>query len=128
MFVMMTVGCMVFARLMLVPRAFLFPIVIVFCVLGAYAPDSQMSDVWIMLAFGIVGLAMEYARFPLAPFVVGFVLAPLAEGKLRSGLMMSAGSIEPLFTRPISLGLICVAVAACLWSIRNELKRPSSQL
>lgn len=127
MFVMMTVGCVIFARLMLVPRAFLFPIVIVFCVLGAYAPDSQMSDVWIMLAFGGVGLAMEYARFPLAPFVVGFVLAPLAEGKLRSGLMMSAGSIEPLFTRPISLGLICVAMAACLWSIRSEFKRPSGQ-
>lgn len=128
MFAMMTIGCVVFARLMLVPRAFLFPIVIVFCVLGAYAPDSQMSDVWIMLAFGAVGLAMEYARFPLAPFVVGFVLAPLAEGKLRSGLMMSAGSIEPLFTRPISLGLICVAVTACLWSIRSELKRPVGPL
>jgi putative tricarboxylic transport membrane protein len=121
MFLLMTVGCLVFARLMLIPRAFLFPVVIVFCVLGAYAPDSQMSDVWIMLAFGAVGLAMEYARFPLAPFVVGFVLAPLAEGKLRSGLMMSAGSIEPLFTRPISLTLICVAAASCLWSIRREL-------
>jgi len=124
MFVMMTAGCVVFARLMLMPRAFLFPIVIVFCVLGAYAPDSQMSDVWIMLTFGAVGLAMEYARFPLAPFVVGFVLAPLAEGKLRSGLMMSAGSIEPLFTRPISLGLICVAVLSCLWSVWSELRRP----
>ena len=123
MFILMTAGCLLFARLMLVPRAFLFPVVIVFCVLGAYAPDSQMSDVWIMLAFGAVGLAMEYARFPLAPFVVGFVLAPLAEGKLRSGLMMSAGSIEPLFTRPISATLIAVAIATCLWSIAAEIRQ-----
>ncbi|MBM3534791.1 MAG: hypothetical protein FJX60_17320 [Alphaproteobacteria bacterium] len=122
MFLLMTLGCLLFARLMLIPRAFLFPIVIVFCILGAYAPDTQMSDVWIMLVFGAAGLAMEYARFPLAPFVVGFVLAPLAEGKLRSGLMMSAGSIEPLFTRPISLALICVALVSCVWSIRSELK------
>jgi putative tricarboxylic transport membrane protein len=123
MFVLMTAGCLLFARLMLIPRAFLFPLVIVFCVLGAYAPDSQISDVWIMLAFGAVGLAMEYARFPLAPFVVGFVLAPRAEGKLRSGLMMSAGSIEPLFTRPISLALICIAIASCLWSIVGEFRQ-----
>jgi len=122
MFLFMTVGCLLFARLMLIPRAFLFPVVIVFCILGAYAPDSQMSDVWIMLIFGAVGLAMEYARFPLAPFVVGFVLAPLAEGKLRSGLMISAGSIEPLFTRPIPLALICIALVSCLWSIRSEIK------
>jgi putative tricarboxylic transport membrane protein len=122
MFVLMTAGCVLFAYMMLVPRAFLFPMVIVFCVLGAYAPDSQWSDVWIMLAFGAVGLAMEYARFPLAPFVVGFVLAPLAEGKLRSGLMMSAGSIEPLFTRPISLALISVAAAMCAWAIIGEFR------
>ena len=42
MFVLMTAGCLLFARLMLIPRAFLFPVVIVFCVLGAFAPDSQM--------------------------------------------------------------------------------------
>jgi putative tricarboxylic transport membrane protein len=107
---------------MLVPRAFLFPIVIVFCVVGAFAPDSQLSDVWIMLAFGAVGLAMEYARFPLAPFVVGFVLAPLAEGKLRSALMASDGSLWPLLTRPIAASLLAIAVVSCAWPAWRELR------
>ena len=60
MFAIMTAGCVAFAKLMLVPRAFLFPLVIVFCVVGAFAPDGQMSDVWIMLVFGGLGLALEY--------------------------------------------------------------------
>ena len=123
MFALMTVGCVIFARLMLVPRAFLFPLVIVFCVVGAYAPDSQISDVWIMLIFGIVGLALEYARFPLAPFVVGFVLGPLAEAKLRTALMTSAGSMLPLLQRPIALGLTLVAVTTCLWPLLRLLRR-----
>ena len=115
MFLLMTGGCLLFARLMLVPRALLFPMVIAFCLMGAYAESAQVSDVWIMLGFGAFGLAMEYARFPLAPFVIGFVLAPMAEAKLRSALMMSAGSVAPLFTRPISLLLLLVAAATLLW-------------
>ncbi len=120
MFALMTGGCILFARLMLVPRAFLFPLVIVFCVVGAFAPDGQMSDVWIMLIFGVIGLAMEYARFPLAPFVVGFVLGPLAEAKLRTALMSSAGSLMPLFNRPIAGFLLAVALATCLWPLYRD--------
>jgi putative tricarboxylic transport membrane protein len=120
MFATMTLGTLVFARLMLVPRAILFPLIVVFCVLGAFAMDGQISDVWIMLLFGLVGLAMEIARFPLAPFVIGFVLAPLAEGKLRSALMISDGSLWPLVTRPISLLLLLVSVACFVWPFWRE--------
>ncbi|MBL8701338.1 MAG: tripartite tricarboxylate transporter permease [Alphaproteobacteria bacterium] len=123
MFAIMTGGCVLFARLMLVPRAFLFPLVIVFCVVGSFAPDSQLSDVWIMLAFGVAGLAMEYARFPLAPFVVGFVLGPLAEAKLRTALMSSAGSLAPLVQRPIAAALLAVALVTCLWPLYRDLRR-----
>jgi len=120
MFATMTLGTLVFARLMLIPRAILFPLIIVFCAIGAFAMDGQISDVWIMLLFGLVGLAMEIARFPLAPFVIGFVLAPLAEGKLRSALMISDGSLWPLVTRPISLLLLLVSVACFVWPIWRE--------
>lgn len=123
MFAIMTAGCVLFAKLMLVPRAFLFPLVIVFCVVGAFAPDGQMSDVWIMLVFGGLGLALEYARFPLAPFVVGFVLGPLAEAKLRTALMSSAGSLLPLVQRPIALALFSLAMVTCLWPMLRPLLR-----
>jgi putative tricarboxylic transport membrane protein len=115
MFALMTAGTLLFARMMLVPRAILFPLVVVFCAIGAYAVDGQIADVWIMLVFGVVGLAMELARFPLAPFVIGFVLAPLAEGKLRSGLMISDGSLLPMITRPISLLFVVISLVCFVW-------------
>ncbi len=81
-----------------------------------------MFDVWVMLVFGVVGFAMERAGYPLGPFVIGFVLAPLGEAKLRSGLMMTAGGIEPLFTRPLSAMFLAVAAVLLVWSIRSELR------
>lgn len=123
MFLFMTVGCVLFARLMLVPRAFIFPTVLVFCVIGAYALNNQVFDVWVMLAFGLIGYGLEYARVPLAPFVIGMVLAPLAEGQLRSGLMASAGSLAPLYQRPIATAFLLVAAAMLAWSLAGERRR-----
>ena len=119
MFLLMTVGCVVFARLMLVPRAFIFPTVLVFCVIGAYALNNVVFDVWVMLAFGLIGYGLEYARVPLAPFVIGMVLAPLAEGQLRSGLMASGGSLAPLYQRPIAAAFLLVAAAMLVWSLAS---------
>ena len=81
MYLMMTGMVGFVARLMFVPRAFILPVVMVFCVIGAYALDNTMFDVWVMLAFGLVGFFLERARVPLGPFVIGFVLAPLGRGQ-----------------------------------------------
>jgi len=114
MFVAMLGSVHVVARVMYVPRALLLPVILVFCIVGAFGLDNTMFDVWVMLGFGVLGYAMERAGFPLGPFVIGFVLAPLMEEKLRSGLMMTAGSIEPIYTRPLPLIFTLIAVALLL--------------
>ncbi|MCB2011287.1 MAG: tripartite tricarboxylate transporter permease [Geminicoccaceae bacterium] len=108
------------ARLATIPRQFLLPVIIVFCVVGSFGLDNTMFDVWVMLVFGLIGFALERARYPLGPFVIGFVLAPLMEEKLRSGLMMTAGSITPIFTRPVALVFLIAAVALLTWSLVSE--------
>ena len=60
---------------------------------------------------------------PLGPFVIGFVLAPLAEAKLRSGLMMTARSITPIFTRPLSLAFLLIAIVLLVWPLYGEWRR-----
>ncbi len=122
MFGMMTMSVRWISRLMYLPRTYLLPVVMVFCVIGSFALNNTMFDVWVMLVFGVVGFAMERAGYPLGPFVIGFVLAPLGEAKLRSGLMMTAGGIEPLFTRPLSAVFLAVAAVLLVWSIRSELR------
>ncbi|MCP5152539.1 MAG: tripartite tricarboxylate transporter permease [Ectothiorhodospiraceae bacterium] len=105
------------ARLRSVPRAFLMPIILVFCVIGSYALGNRMFDVWVMLFFGVVGYFLERSRVPLGPFVIGLVLAPIAEESLRSGLMLSAGSYAPLVTRPISAVFLALSVVLLVWPI-----------
>jgi putative tricarboxylic transport membrane protein len=123
MFAMMTFGIVVFARLMRIPRAFILPLVVVFSVLGAFALNNRAFDIWVMLAFGMLGILMEFAKVPLAPFVVGLVLAPVAESELRSGLMASGGSFMPLIERPIALTVLLISAALFVWPFYREWRK-----
>ena len=120
MFAMMTFGIAFFARMMLVPRAFVLPMVIVFSVIGAFALDNRPFDIGVMLGFGLLGVLLELAKVPLAPFVVGLVLAPIAESELRSGLMSSAGSFMPLVERPMACAMLSIAALLFMWPFVRE--------
>ena len=115
MFVFMLATAGWLARLADTPRYLLLPAVMVFCVIGSYALDNRMFDVWVMLAFGLIGYGLEKAKIPLAPFVIGFVLAPVAEENLGAGLMASGGSYWPLVARPISFIFCGIALMLFTW-------------
>jgi putative tricarboxylic transport membrane protein len=123
MFVMMVAGCMMIARLMYVQRAFVLPIIIVLCVIGALAENGRMFDVWTMIGFGVVGFLLELAAVPLGPFVIGLILAPLAETQLRAGLMGSNGSLMPLVERPVALVFLLVSVLMFAWPLWRDYRR-----
>jgi putative tricarboxylic transport membrane protein len=108
-------------RLMLAPRAYLVPIIMVFCVVGSYAQNNRLFDVWVMLAFGAIGYGMESIKVPLAPFVIGFILAPLAEENLGAGLQASGGSYAPIVTSPFSLVFCLIGVLMLLWPVARRL-------
>ena len=123
MYILMTTSVKYIAGLMYIPRSFVLPVVMVFCVVGSYALNNTMFDVWIMLIFGVVGFLLERAKYPLGPFVIGFVLAPLAEEKLRSGLMMTAGDISPIVTRPMPLIFTLCAIGLLLWPLYSDWRK-----
>ncbi len=102
-------------RVLDVPRHFVLPLIMVFCVVGVFASSNRMFDVWIMLGFGVLGFLMERGGLPLGPFVIGFILAPIAESRLRQGLMMTDGSFMPLVTQPLTLGLLLLSVLLLFW-------------
>lgn len=115
MMVLMFLGLRPIARIATISRAYLFPVILLCCVLGTYSLGSKMSDVWIMLAFGVVGYVFRKGGYPVGPFVLGYILAPLAEKELRSGLMLYDGSLLPLVTRPISLFFILLTIVLGVW-------------
>ena len=84
------------ARIASVPTKLLLPGVLVLCVIGSFALANSWFDVGVMLAFAVIGFAMERKDYPLAPLVIGLVLAPIAETSLRQATMYTGGSVWPL--------------------------------
>ncbi len=126
MFLFMVATAPWLARLADTPRELLLPAVLVFCVVGSFALNNRMFDVWVMLAFGLVGFGMEKMRIPLAPFVIGFVLAPIAEENLGAGLMASGGSYLPLVTRPVAFVFTALAVVLLAWPIVKRMRHQAA--
>jgi putative tricarboxylic transport membrane protein len=101
------------------PFTILAPIIFVLCIIGGYAPTQDMHDVWLMLVFGIVGYLMRKLDYPMAPAVLAIVLGPLAETSLRQSLLMSSGSFDIFFSRPISGVIMVIAVILLFMPLIN---------
>jgi putative tricarboxylic transport membrane protein len=108
--------------ILLIPRARLMPVVFVLCTVGAFAITSRLFDIWVMLGAGVVGFILRELRFPMAPLVLGIVLGDLLDKNLLRGLVLSGGDLTPFFTRPISMGLCVLTLAAAAWSIPGVTK------
>jgi putative tricarboxylic transport membrane protein len=112
-------------RVATVPKAALFPVVLVLCVIGAYALNNTMANVQVLALFGVLGYAMVKVGLPLAPFILGVILGDEIERNLVRALM-SDPSPWLFVTRPISGGLLLLAgasVAAALWQHRRAHRR-----
>jgi putative tricarboxylic transport membrane protein len=120
MFLMMTGGVAIVAKLTKIPKGYTLPVIMVFCVIGAYGEGNRIFDVWVLLAFGVVGFVMKKAIIPEAPFIIGAVLAPIAELKLRTGLQASGGSYLPLITRPISCIFLIFSLIFLFWPLLSK--------
>ena len=112
-----------FAAILRVPFSILTPMIVVVCVIGAYAPSSSLVDVWYMMGFGVIGYVFKKLDYPLAPFVLAMVLGDLAETALRQSLIMSRGSPAILFERPISGVITVLALVLLLLPAFSAVKR-----
>jgi putative tricarboxylic transport membrane protein len=122
-FVFGTLGARGFLRLVKIDRRLLSPIILLLSVVGAYAMRGNMFDVWLALGFGALGYAMQRGGFPVAPVILALILGPMAEENYRRALVMSDGSVGIFFQRPITVGLLLLAVlsiAGTAWRRRGR--------
>lgn len=117
-FVWGMLGVKAFARVVLIPKHLLLPIIAFLTVVGAYAIRNSVIDIYWMIGFGIVGYFMKKYRYPTGPMVLGMILGPLMEGNFRRAIMMEEGSIlgflTSLITHPISLILTLIIAVTIL--------------
>ncbi len=123
-----TIGILIFGlvltkalvQVLRVPQHLITPIVFVLCTVGSFAIAGRVFDVYVMLAFGLIGFFLRNYGYPMAPLVLGIVLGDLLEKNLRRALILSDGDLSPFFTRPIAgsvAALIFVTIAWKLWSL-----------
>ena len=95
-----------FVSVLRIPYAYLYPLIIMFCIIGVYEVNHSVVEVWIMLIMGVVGYALRKFGFDPAPLVLGLVIAPIFEMSLRQSLIMSNGNWTIFFYRPIAAVLM----------------------
>ena len=109
-------------KLLKVPYHLLFPLILIFCLIGVYTLNNNTSEILIMLIFGIIGYLMRKFEYDGAPFLIAVVLGPMMENNLRQSLLISKGALTIFFTRPISVSFLLAALIMALTLVRQQFK------
>ncbi|MGH7325104.1 MAG: tripartite tricarboxylate transporter permease [Candidatus Rokuibacteriota bacterium] len=112
-----------FVNLLRIPYHFLYPGILIFSIVGVYAVNNSVTDVWIMLGMALVGWVLRKLDFETAPIVLGLVLAPMMEMSLRQSLAMSDGQYAIFLSRPIAGTLLAVAAVLVAMGLKPLLTR-----
>jgi len=112
----------VFARIVQVRQAYLVPGILLFCLVGSFALNNSLFDLKMAIAFGLLGFIMQRYGYPVAPMVLGLILGPLMEDRLRQALVMSQGSWLIFVTRPISAILLILTVLSLVFAVKQQRK------
>lgn len=97
-------------RILQMPKSVLTPVILALCVVGTYAINNSLFDIGIMLAAGVAGYFMQKWDFPASPVVLALIMGPMAEANFRRALSLSGGSYDFLYSRPITVVLLTVAI------------------
>jgi putative tricarboxylic transport membrane protein len=108
-------------KILSVPTKYMIPIITVVCVVGSYSTNNSMYGVLVMLLSGILGYVMQKNDYPTAPMLLSFVLAKLLESNMRKAFIISGGSLNIFFTRPITLVLMIIFIALIVVPIVRSL-------
>lgn len=100
----------------------LAPLIVVVVMVGVYSLNNSAFEMWVLIAFGIVGYLARKTGFSMAPLALTFVLGPIMEGAFRRSLQISDGSLTIFFTRPISAIVLCIAVVMMLLPILQRVR------
>lgn len=122
MAILMWAGMRMFVKILKVPTHILIPLIVVLCSIGAYALSNRVFDMWGLILFGILGLAMSKFKVPVPPFILGFILEGALETNLRRGLEYSNGNVMDVFTRPISAVFLILTVLSLGSTIIKQIR------
>jgi len=113
------------AKILQLPRPYLYAGILFFATLGAYSVNLQAFDLVILLALGALGFMMRRFGLPVLPLILGVILGPRIEGQLRKTLQLSAGDPAGLLSEPIAVGIYIIVAIILIWPLLFKLWRRS---
>jgi putative tricarboxylic transport membrane protein len=115
-------------KILKVPYPILFPLILLFCLIGAYSLNNSLIEVLIMVVFGVIGYLFKKFEYEAAPLVLALVLGPMLEAALRRSLLLSAGDPLIFLTRPISAVLMLISLFLLVYPLVPWLKEKRAGL
>ena len=116
-----------------ISQSILFPVILLFCVIGAFSTNNTLFDVWVMLVVGLIAFVLEENDFPTAPAILALILGPLIEENFMQSMIKSDGGMTPFFDRPIggTLGVVTLSIWAliisfALWNVIGKRRAPAA--
>jgi putative tricarboxylic transport membrane protein len=117
----------IWVKVLEVPYKILFPLILLFCLIGVYSMNNLSFDLYVMLFFGVVGWLMRKFGYEGAPLILAYVLGPMLENALRQSLLISQGSFLIFVTRPISAVALGFAFLLLLTTLLPHFKKRRRQ-
>ncbi len=118
----------IWVKILKIPYKILFPLILLFCLIGVYSVSNSVFDIYIMLIFGILGYLMKKFEYEGAPLVLAFVLGPMMENNLRKSLIISQGDFSIFFTRPLAAVSLIISLALLLFPLIPWLRKKREEI
>jgi putative tricarboxylic transport membrane protein len=110
-------------RVLELPEVIVSAYVVMCCILGAFAARNNITDVWLIVVFGVIGYLCERFRFPIAPLVLGVILGPLAETNFMTTMISFGNDWTVFFTRPISGTVMAIAILTIVYPVFRQYRK-----
>jgi TctA family transporter len=110
-------------RLVRIPYRLLYPSIIALICVGAYCINTSLFDVWLVLAFGLLGYLLRILEFDAAPLLVAFILGPMIERNIRNTMITTGGDLSQVLDHSIAVGCLLILAGSVLWWLISTLQR-----
>jgi putative tricarboxylic transport membrane protein len=118
----------IWVKILKIPYPILFPLILLFCIIGVYSLNSNVVEVLIMIVFGVIGYVLKKFNYEAAPLVLALILGPIMETSLRRSLMLSYGNPMIFLTRPISAVLLVISILLLILSILPWVRKKKADI
>ena len=115
-------GVNLFSKVISVERYFLIPCILVLSLVGSYAINQNMFDVFFAIIMGVIGYLLQKYGFSLSPILLALILGPMCESNIRRYMQIVDGQFAKIFTRPICLAFFALAVISLITAVLNQRK------